>query len=93
MYTGTLPWQHTDKNPWGTIRRPAPPLSMVDSEPGGSVLVRPLRCRQTIVADIVRARERGRFMGAIGAMFAVSSVLGPLLGGWFTSVGGAGRSG
>lgn len=37
-----------------------------------------------IIADVVPARERGRYMGIMGAVFAVSSVAGPLLGGWFT---------
>ncbi|MFI8192747.1 MFS transporter [Streptomyces sp. NPDC085946] len=39
---------------------------------------------QTIVADIVPARQRGRFMGLIGAAFGLASVAGPLLGGYFT---------
>jgi len=39
---------------------------------------------QAAIADVVPARERGRYMGAMGAVFAVSSVAGPLLGGWFT---------
>jgi MFS family permease len=40
------------------------------------------------VADIIPARERGRYMGVLGGVFAVSSVVGPLLGGFFTDVAG-----
>ena len=39
---------------------------------------------QAIVAEVVSARERGKFMGIMGATFGLSSVLGPVLGGWFT---------
>ncbi|HET7530667.1 MAG TPA: MDR family MFS transporter [Mycobacteriales bacterium] len=39
---------------------------------------------QAIIGDIVSPRERGRYMGIIGSVFAVSSVAGPLLGGFFT---------
>ncbi|MCX5330281.1 MFS transporter [Streptomyces sp. NBC_00140] len=39
---------------------------------------------QAIIADIVPVRERGRFMGLIGAAFGLASVAGPLLGGYFT---------
>ncbi|MBC7460956.1 MAG: MFS transporter, partial [Thermoleophilia bacterium] len=38
----------------------------------------------TIVADVVPARQRGTYQGYIGSLFAVSSVIGPLLGGFFT---------
>ncbi|MFI1971265.1 MFS transporter [Streptomyces cinnamoneus] len=39
---------------------------------------------QAIVADLVPARRRGRYMGAVGAAYGLASVAGPLLGGLFT---------
>ena len=47
---------------------------------GGGLMV----LSQAIVADVVPARSRGRYMGIMGAVFGLSSILGPLLGGFFT---------
>ncbi|MDV8000500.1 MDR family MFS transporter [Rhodococcus sp. IEGM 1408] len=47
---------------------------------GGGLMV----LSQAIVADVVPARQRGRYMGIMGSVFGLSSVLGPLLGGFFT---------
>lgn len=37
-----------------------------------------------IVGDLFSARERGKWQGMIGAVFGLSSVVGPLLGGYLT---------
>lgn len=47
---------------------------------GGGLMI----LSQAIIADIVPVRQRSKYMGAMGAVFGVSSVAGPLLGGWFT---------
>jgi EmrB/QacA subfamily drug resistance transporter len=37
-----------------------------------------------LIGDVIPLRERGRYQGMLGAVFGVTTVLGPLLGGLFT---------
>ncbi|RKN45847.1 DHA2 family efflux MFS transporter permease subunit [Streptomyces hoynatensis] len=46
---------------------------------GGGLIV----LSMAIVGDLVPPRERGRYQGLFGAVFGATSVLGPLLGGFF----------
>ncbi|WP_236863175.1 MDR family MFS transporter [Brevibacterium daeguense] len=47
---------------------------------GGGMMI----LSQAIIAAVVPARQRGKYMGIMGSVFAVSSVAGPLIGGWLT---------
>ncbi|PJE94311.1 MFS transporter [Streptomyces carminius] len=47
---------------------------------GGGLMI----TSQAIVADLVPPRQRAKYMAPMGAVFGLSSVAGPLLGGWFT---------
>ena len=39
---------------------------------------------QATIGDLFSARERGRYAGYTGAVFASASIIGPLVGGWLT---------
>ena len=46
---------------------------------GGGLMI----LSQAILADLVPPRSRGTYMGILGGAWAFSSVVGPILGGWF----------
>ncbi|MFE3546383.1 MDR family MFS transporter [Nocardia sp. NPDC059177] len=46
---------------------------------GGGLMI----LAQAIIADIVPAKDRGKYMAPMGAVFGITSVAGPLLGGLF----------
>jgi EmrB/QacA subfamily drug resistance transporter len=49
---------------------------------GGGLFVLAL----SIIADVIPPRERGKIQGIFAGVFGVSSVIGPLIGGWFVEV-------
>lgn len=57
---------------------------MISGIGGGGLII----LSQATLADVIPPRKLGTYMGVMGAVFSVSSVLGPLLGGWFVQVTG-----
>jgi EmrB/QacA subfamily drug resistance transporter len=47
---------------------------------GGGLMV----TATALIGEVIPLRERGRYQGAMGAVFGVTTVIGPLLGGYFT---------
>ena len=49
---------------------------------GGGLFVLAL----SVVGDVLSASERGKVQGMFAAVFSISSMIGPLIGGWFVEV-------
>jgi EmrB/QacA subfamily drug resistance transporter len=47
---------------------------------GGAIMVTAM----AVIGEVIPLRERGRYQGALGAVFGVTTVIGPLMGGFFT---------
>lgn len=47
---------------------------------GGALMV----TATALIGEVIPLRDRGRYQGALGAVFGVTTVIGPLLGGYFT---------
>ncbi|OSC29300.1 MFS transporter [Mycobacterium vulneris] len=47
---------------------------------GGGLMVTAM----ALIGEVIPLRDRGRYQGAMGAVFGVTTVIGPLLGGYFT---------
>jgi EmrB/QacA subfamily drug resistance transporter len=47
---------------------------------GGAIMV----TAAALIGEVIPLRDRGRYQGAMGAVFGVTTVIGPLLGGYFT---------
>lgn len=47
---------------------------------GGALMV----TAAALIGEVIPLRDRGRYQGALGAVFGVTTVVGPLLGGYFT---------
>ena len=47
---------------------------------GGAIMVTAM----AVIGEVIPLRERGRYQGALGAVFGVTTVIGPLFGGFFT---------
>jgi EmrB/QacA subfamily drug resistance transporter len=47
---------------------------------GGAIMV----TATAVIGEVIPLRDRGRYQGALGAVFGVTTVIGPLLGGFFT---------
>src|SRR2546430_163447 len=65
-------------------RRPPAQQVITPSAARPPLLPLPPRTKLATIADLYSPRERGRYQGLFGAVFGLSFIVGPFVGGWIT---------